>query len=196
VRLSPTTFGRILGLTAALAAAAMPAIVRAADLTADPAHTSATFSVKHLTLTTISGTIAVKEASVSTAPDGSLTSAKATLDLATIDTKFGDRDNDLRSNHWFDVAASPTMTFASTKITGDKNAMTILGNLTFHGKTNPVTLSAKYDGSVKDQRGRTHVGYTATGTIDRTKWDLGANFPPAIVGDDITIAIEMEAVQP
>ena len=86
------------------------------------------------------------------------------------------------------------MSFVSTKITGDKSAMTVLGNLTFHGMTNPVTLTAKFDGSIKDPRGNTHVGYSATGTIDRTKWGLGMSYPPAIVGDDIAIDIELEAI--
>ncbi len=166
-----------------------------AGVTVDPAHTSASFSVKHLTLTTVSGSIAVKDATLGVAPDGTLTSAKAELDLATIDTKNADRDADLRSDHWFDTAKYPTMTFTSTKITGDKAAMSMVGTLAFHGKTNPVTLTAKYDGSVTDPKGRTHIGYSATGTVDRTAWDLGPNYPPAIVGDDITITIELEALK-
>ena len=178
----------------AVAALGLPGSALAADVAVDPAHTSASFSVKHLTLTTISGTIGVKDASIGVAADDTLTSAKATLDLTTIDTKFADRDADLKSDHWFNVAADPTMTFVSTKITGDKSNMTVVGNLTFHGKTNPVTLTAQYGGTVKDTRGRTHIGYTATGTLDRTRWDLGTSYPPAVVGDDITITIELEAI--
>jgi polyisoprenoid-binding protein YceI len=180
----------------ALAVAALLLTARAnADIVVDPAHTSASFSVKHLTLTTVSGTIGVKDATIAVAPDGALTAVHADLDLTTIDTKVADRDSDLKSDHWFDVQHDPTMTFASTKITGDPKAMTVLGNLTFHGKTNPVTLSAVYQGSITDRRGRTHRGYTATGTIDRTAWGLGPSFPPAIVADDITITIELEAIE-
>jgi len=183
-----------MSIAVALAAMALPEAARA-DLNVDPAHTSASFSVKHFTLTTVSGSIAVKDATIAAAPDGTLTSAKADLDLTTIDTKVADRDADLKSDHWFDVAQYPTMAFTSTKITGDKTAMTVAGTLTFHGKTNPVTLSANYDGSVKDPRGRTHVGYSATGTIDRTLWGLGPNYPPAIVANDIKISIELEAIE-
>jgi len=184
---------RALGIVAIVALAAFPAGARA-DLAVDPAHTSASFSVKHFTLTTVSGTIGVKSAAIAVGADDTLTSAKADLDLTTIDTKVADRDADLKSDHWFDVAKYPTMSFVSTKITGDKTAMSVLGNLTFHGVTNPVTLTAKFDGSVKDPKGNTHIGYSATGTIDRTKWGLGAGYPPAIVGDDITIDIELEAI--
>lgn len=193
MRYFPTANRRALGIAAIAAAAVFPAGARA-DLTVDPPHTSASFSVKHFTLTTVSGTIGVKTAAIAAGPDDVLTSAKADLDLTTIDTKVADRDADLKSDHWFDVAEYPTMSFVSTKITGDKNAMSVAGNLTFHGMTNPVTLTAKYDGSVKDPKGNTHVGYSATGTIDRTKWGLGPKYPPAIVGDDITIDIEVEAI--
>jgi polyisoprenoid-binding protein YceI len=179
---------------AAILAIGIPSVARA-ELDVDPAHTSATFSVKHLTLTTVSGTIGVKDAAIAVAPDGTLTSAKADLDLTTIDTKFADRDADLKSDHWFDVAHFPTMTFASTKISGDKSAMTVAGNLTIHGRTNPVTLTAKYDGSVTDPKGHVHKGYSATGTIDRTLWGIGSNYPPAIVGNDITLTIELEALE-
>jgi len=183
-----------ISIAVALAATILPGMARA-DLIVDPPHTSASFSVKHFTLTTVSGSIGVKDATIAAAPDGTLTSAKADLDLTTIDTKFADRDADLKSDRWFDVTQYPTMTFVSTKITGDKSAMTVAGTLTFHGKTNPVTLTANYDGSVKDPRGRTHVGYSATGTIDRTRWGLGPNFPPAIVSNDIKISIELEAIE-
>jgi polyisoprenoid-binding protein YceI len=193
---SSTLFRRVFytAMAAAVYALAMPTVVRA-DVTVDPAHTSANFSTKHLTLTTVSGTIAVKSATIAIGPADTLTSAKADLDLSTIDTKEADRDADLRSDHWFDVAHYPTMAFASTRITGDKNAMTIAGTLTFHGATHPVTLLAKYAGAVTDGRGRTHVGYTATGTIDRTVWGLGPGYPPAIVGNDIAITIELEAIR-
>lgn len=195
MRFSAPASARIVTFAAAAALAALPAFAQAADIAVDPAHTSASFSVKHLTLTTVSGTIDVKDASIALDGNGMLTAAKATLDLATIDTKFADRDADLKSDKWFDVAAYPVMTFTSTKITGTPAHMTVLGTLTFHGKTNPVTLTAVYGGSVKDPRGRTHIGYTATGTIDRTLWGVGTSYPPAIVGNDIAITIELEALE-
>jgi len=181
-------------VAAAAFATGLASAVARADVSVDPPHTSVAFSVKHLTLTTVSGTIGVKSASIGVGADDVLTSAVATLDLSTIDTKVGDRDNDLRSDHWFDVAKYPLLTFKSTKIGGDKNAMKVTGDLTFHGITNPVTLDAKYEGSVKDDKGRTHRGYSATGVIDRTKWNLGNNYPAIVVGNDVTITINLEAV--
>jgi polyisoprenoid-binding protein YceI len=190
--MSPRLRGAFLAF-AMLTSLSVPIAARA-DVTIDPNHTSATFSVKHLTISTVSGKIGIKNATISIAPDDTLTSAKAELDLSTIDTQVADRDDDLKSDHWFDIAKYPTMTFQSTKITGDKTALTVVGDLTFHGKTNPVTLTAVYQGSIKDPRGRTHIGYTATGVVDRSLWDLGTNFPTAVVANEITITIQLEAI--
>jgi polyisoprenoid-binding protein YceI len=177
-----------------IAFASPAALAAAPAATVDPDHTSASFSVRHLTLTTVSGTIGIKDATIVLGDKNLLKEADATLDLQTIDTHETDRDKDLRSGRWFDVANDPLMTFKSTKIDpGPGDTMTITGDLTFHGVTKPVTLSAKYEGSVKDQKGVTHLGYSATTTIDRTAWGIGANFPPAIVGNDVTITLELEA---
>jgi polyisoprenoid-binding protein YceI len=88
------------------------------------------------------------------------------------------------------------MTFKSTKIEpGSGNTMTIAGDLTFHGITKPVILTATYGGTVKDPRGRTHVGYSATGTIDRAQWNLGAGYPAFVVGNNVTLTIQLEAIE-
>jgi polyisoprenoid-binding protein YceI len=168
----------------------------AVTATVDPAHTSASFSVRHLTLTTVSGSIPLKSATIAIGDGNALTKAEATFDISKIDTHEPDRDADLRSDHFFDVEKFPDMTFKSTKVEpGTGGAMTIDGDLTMHGVTKPVSLAAKYEGTVKDPRGRTHVGYSATVTIDRTLWGIGTNYPPAVVGNDITITIELEALE-
>jgi polyisoprenoid-binding protein YceI len=168
----------------------------AVTATVDPAHTSASFSVKHLTLTTVSGAIPLKSATIAIGDGNVLTEADATFDISKIDTHESDRDADLRSEHFFDVAKFPDMTFKSTKIdAGSAGAMTIAGDLTMHGVTKPVSLAAKFEGTIKDAKGRTHVGYTGTVTIDRTLWGIGPNYPPAVVGNEITITIELEAIE-
>jgi polyisoprenoid-binding protein YceI len=187
---------KIIALSAALLAfAAGPACAADVTLHADM-DTTASFSVKHYTLTTVAGTIGVKEATIVAGDDHVIKEASATLDLNALDTHSSDRDGDLKSDKWFDVATYPTMTFKSTKVDpGSDGAMTVSGDLTFHGVTKPVTLAAKYEGSVKDGRGRTHVAYSATGTLDRTAWNLGTSFPALLVGDDVTITLEFEAIE-
>jgi polyisoprenoid-binding protein YceI len=177
--------GLSVGATCALAATAVKI---------DPDHTSATFTIAHLTITKVSGQIPLISSHVEVNEKGIPTAAAATFDLTKIETQDEHRDTDLRGDKWFDTAHYPTMVFRSTVITpGVGNAFTMKGTLTMHGKTEPVTLDGTFSGKAMFM-GHTHLGYSATGTIDRTLWDVG-NAPAAIVGNDVTINIQAEAIQ-
>lgn len=171
-----------------------PSLAAGSQPTVDLAHTTATFSVKHLTLTTVTGSILAHDVKLTVGPEHVPTSIVADFDLATIDTHEGQRDADLRSDHWFDVTKYPEMTFKSTKIDGSAGALTIAGDLAMHGIAQPVTLTGKYVGAVTDGQSRTHAAYTATTTIDRTAWQLGTSYPDAVVGNHIDITIEVETI--
>jgi polyisoprenoid-binding protein YceI len=184
-------------MLATVLAATLAGPAAAADYTVDPAHSQATFTVSHLTVTKVSGQIPVQSAQVSAGPNDLPTKVDATLDLKGVDTREPDRDRDLRSDDFFDVAKYPTMTFVSKKIEGTPGAFTISGDLTFHGVTKPIALAAKLEGKVTDGKGRTHLGYTATATIDRRDWGLNwgkTNGGALIVGNEVTISLTVEAV--
>jgi polyisoprenoid-binding protein YceI len=185
-------------LVALALAFAVPGPALAQDIQGrlDPDHSSASFSVKHFTITKVNGTIAIKDATIVLGKDHAIETVGATLDLATIDTHQSQRDNDLHSARWFDVATYPVMTFKSTSIAAGPNGTTnVTGDLTFHGITKPVTLATTFTGTVKDMKGRTHDGFTATATVDRTAWNLGSGFPPAIVGNDVTIDLQLDVIE-
>jgi polyisoprenoid-binding protein YceI len=162
---------------------------------ADPVHSSAEFTIKHFGFFNVKGTIPIQQATITTQGDSALpTSIMATLDPNGIDTKAGDRDSDLRSDHFFDVARFPQITFSSTKVsTLPDGTFTVDGMLTIHGVTKPVTLTASYVGAMTDQRGRKHAGYSATTQIKRS--DFGMTYGPILAGDDVTISLEIEAIQ-
>jgi polyisoprenoid-binding protein YceI len=86
------------------------------------------------------------------------------------------------------------MTFKSTKITGSGTNFVINGDLTFHGVTKPIVVNGTLNGTITDNRGKKHAGYTATATIDRTLWGIGPNYPQAVVNNTVTITIEAEAI--
>jgi polyisoprenoid-binding protein YceI len=127
------------------------------------------------------------------------TSVTATLNAAGLDTKSADRDSDLRGAEWFETEKYPTMSFVSTRIEGtNPQAFTIAGNLTMHGVTKPVTLAAKFEGRMVDARGRAHVAYSATTTVDRRDFNLnwGKTAPGGglVAAYDVTISLSVEAV--
>ena len=162
----------------------------------DPVHSTAQFTARHFGIVPVVGTVPIKKAVVKLEPGSQIPiEVSAELDPSNEDTHNGMRDNDIRSDHYFDVATYPNMTFQSTKITGtDPKHFTIAGNLTMHGQTHPVALTAGVVGAGKSPRGRSIIAYAATGTIDRTQWGMG--FGPVIVGNGIDISLNVEADGP
>jgi polyisoprenoid-binding protein YceI len=179
-----------------VAALAAPAL--AADYVIDPNHTQATFTVTHLAISRVSGKVPVTGGAVAVGSNEVPTAISATFSAKDIDTQSADRDKDLRSPDWFETDKFPTMTFVAKTITGTPQAFTVVGDLTMHGVTKPVTLSAKTIGKMTDARNRTHIGYNATGTLDRRDWGLnwGRTTPGGslIAGNDVTLDINVEAV--
>ncbi|HEY0395863.1 MAG TPA: YceI family protein [Candidatus Elarobacter sp.] len=184
-------------LTAALVAAlTVPAF--AADYAVDANHTQATFVVTHLAITRVSGKIPVTSGTVTLGSNGLPSAITVTLSAKDLDTGSADRDRDLRGPDWFEVDKHPTMTFAARSVTGTPQAFTVVGDLTMHGVTKPVTLSAKELGKMTDARNRTHVGYSVTGQLDRREWGLnwGRTTPGGslVAGNDITLDMTVEIV--
>lgn len=187
-------------MTLAALALAFTAVPAAADtaLTTDLYHTSAGFTVTHLTLSKVTGVVPVTSVKVTIGSNNLPTSAEASFDLTKINTQNERRDDDLRSDKFFDTAKFPTMTFRATKITpGSGGAFTMTGDLTMHGITKSVTLNGSFLGQIKDpvtKGEKTRYGFSAAGTIDRTQWNVGPGYPPAIVSNDIVLNFQMEAV--
>lgn len=181
---------------ALVAALAVPAL--AADYSVDANHTQATFTVTHLAISRVSGKMPVVNGTVAVGANELPTAISVTLSAKDVDTQSADRDKDLRSADWFEVDKYPTMTFVAKSISGTPQAFTVVGDLTMHGVTKPVTLAAKTIGKMTDARNRTHIGYTATGTLDRREWGLnwGRTTPGGslIAGNDVTLDLNVEVV--
>jgi polyisoprenoid-binding protein YceI len=163
----------------------------------DPNHSSAQFSVRHLGISTVRGDFTKVSGSAKFDPaDPSKTSLEATIDASSVDTRIQMRDNDIRSPNFLDVQKFPTITFHSKQVkAAGEGKLQITGDLTIHGVTKEVTLDV--DGPtapVKDPRGTQHIGASASTKINRK--DFGVNGAPAMAGDDISITIDAELIQP
>jgi polyisoprenoid-binding protein YceI len=189
---------RLLTMFAAFAFAGS-AVVSAAALetwTVDPVHSTAQFTARHFGIVPVIGTIPIVNASVQLESGSQIpVAASAKLDASKLDTHNDRRDSDLKSDHYFNVAVTPTITFVSTKVEGtDPANFTIAGDLSMHGQTHPVTLNAKVVGSGTSPRGRKILAYEATTTVDRTQW--GMTYGPLIVGNNVDLSINVEADGP
>lgn len=166
----------------------------------DPAHSQATFSVKHMMISTVKGHFNVLSGKLHIDEQNPANSwVEAQVDVASVDTRDANRDGHLQSPDFFDAANYPTITFKSTKVEPDgDNEYKVLGDLTIRGVTKPVTFKAEYSGQGKDPWGGTRAGLAATAKIDRRDFGLSFNAPlesgGVLVGNDVKVEIDLEAV--
>jgi polyisoprenoid-binding protein YceI len=162
----------------------------------DPAHSAAQFSVRHLGISTVRGEFKKVSGSANYDPtDPAKTSIEATIDATTIDTRVDKRDNDLRGPEFFDVQKYPTITFKSKRTEAEGTGkLKITGDLTIHGVTREVVLDV--DGPtppIKDPKGNSHMGASATTKINRK--DFGVSGAPTVAGDEVSITIDVELIK-
>ena len=164
----------------------------------DPLHTEVGFSVRHLMVSKVRGRFTRFEGSFVTAPDPLNSSASATIDMTSIDTNNPTRDDDLRSKNFFEVDQYPQMTYRSTGLKVDGEKFTLDGELTAHGITRPLPLRVEVNGFGADPYGNQRSGFTATGSLNRSDFDMKFNVPleggGVMVGDRIDITIEVEGI--
>jgi polyisoprenoid-binding protein YceI len=165
----------------------------------DPPHSSAQFSVRHLGVSTVRGAFTNVSGTVHyDAANPGKASIQATIESASVDTRVEMRDNDLRSPRFLDAQKYPTITFQSKKVEAAlEGKLKVTGDLTIHGMTKEVVLDV--DGPtppIKDPMGkdRLRAGASATTKINRN--DFGVGGLPGIVGDDITITLDVEMLKP
>ncbi len=162
---------------------------------ADKAHSSINFGITHLLISEVQGkfTDFDIEATANDAFDSP--SFKVSIQTTSIDTDNTRRDDDLRSERFFEVATYPTMTFTTTSYekTGD-NTFVLTGDLNVHGITKPVKLAGKLNGIITDQRSqKLKAGIKLTGTLNRQDFNVGADRAP--VGDEVEMTINLEMAQ-
>ncbi len=163
----------------------------------DPAHTASQFAARHLGISTVRGAFTKTTGTVQYDPaDLSKTAIDVTIDATSLNTRVEMRDNDLRSDKFFDVQKFPTITFKSKRAeAAGKGKLKVTGDLTIHGVTKEVVLDVDGPaGPVKDPRGNTHMGASATTTIKRS--DFGVSALPAMIGDEVQITLDVEMVKP
>lgn len=171
----------------------------AATYAVDTAHTQIHFTIPHLMVFKVRGNFNDFSGTVEVDPDKqTLTSAQATIQTVSIDTRNEKRDGHLRSADFFAVDQHPEITFVTQKISGSADDITVVGDLTIKGISKEITLKGAFLGAATDPWGNKRAGFEATGQIDRR--DFGLTYNKALetggvlVGDIVEIGLEVEAV--
>ena len=163
----------------------------------DPTHSQVNFSITHLSVSKVTGRFGQVKATIAY-DDADITKSTvtATVGVDTVDTGAEARDTHLKSADFFDVANLPSAAFTSTNVTKNGNKFEVTGNLTLHGVTKPVVL--KVEGptaQVTDQRNRVHCGFSTTTTISRTDFGIAPKAATALLGDEVKLTIEVDAIK-
>lgn len=206
--------GRLFSAAAAallLAPAALPAQGPPAPpatgllhFTIDTVHSSVSFKVRHLGVSWVAGIFHSFSGSFDfDSANLERSGVTARIATASIDTDNERRDGDLKQNYLV-VDSFPEMTFTSRRVErAGATHLRVIGDLTLHGVTRPVTLETELTGFVT-MRGqsagqpvvRKVAAFTATTTISRRAFGITINPLAdglALVGDEVRITIEIEA---
>lgn len=179
----------------------------------DPAHSSLSFRVNHLGLANYVARFTKFNVALNLDPANPVASSvTATIDPASVRTDYaGDYkaghaespynswDEDLaQSPKFLNAAAHPQITFSSTAVEQTApGKLRITGNLALLGQTHPVTLEATVVGSgLHPFTKRGAIGFSATGSFNRSAFGMTYLLQPLLVGDAVTIQFEGEFQQP
>jgi len=181
---------------------ALPAAAAPSTWSIDSHHSSAQFAVKHLMISTVRGQFhGITGTILWDDKDVTKSTVDVSIDTATVDTQEPNRDKDLKSENFFDVAKYPTMTFKSKKIEqAGAGKLKVTGDLTMHGVTKEVTLDVEGPTApIKDPWGNTRVALNATATVNRqdfgAKWNAKMDGGGVVVSDNVNITIDAELVK-
>lgn len=164
----------------------------------DPTHSEVQFKVKHLVISTVTGSFKSFEGTLETEGDD-ITNGKVefSLDVNSIDTNQEQRDGHLKGPDFFDAENHPKITFKSNSLTAKSDDEYVAeGELTIKGITKPVTLNVEFGGSADDFYGNTKAGFEVTGKISRKEfgltWEGVTEAGSIVVGDDIKLIANVQ----
>lgn len=143
----------------------------------DKMHSEVQFKVKHLVISTVTGSFTSFEGKTVTEGDQfEGAQVEFTIDVNSVFTGQTDRDEHLKASDFFEAETYPKITFVSTSFTKAKgDVYKLTGNLTMKGATKEVEFEAEYGGTEKDQYGNTKVGFEVTGTVNRKEFGMAFN---------------------
>jgi polyisoprenoid-binding protein YceI len=163
----------------------------------DTAHTEVKFKVKHLVISTVTGSFKTFEGEVSSeTEDFDGADVNFSIDIASIDTNNGDRDNHLKSDDFFSAEKFPKMTFRNGKLSKNGGDYSLTGELTIRDVSKKVTLDVDYNGTVLDPWGNKKAGFELSGKINRKDfglvWNVVTETGGMLVGEDVKLEISAQ----
>jgi polyisoprenoid-binding protein YceI len=161
----------------------------------DPAHSSVNFTVRHLGISKVRGRFNNFEAGFVVDESG-YALISATVFLDSFDTGNEQRDGHVRSADLLHVEKNPTLTFKALEPIRVAEDFEVVGEVTLGDITKPITLAVEWGGVQEFRPGERHTGFTASGTLLRTDFGVGAALPSSFLSDKIAIELDIQLIEP
>lgn len=166
----------------------------------DELHSDVQFKIKHLVISTVTGSFTKFTAEAETNGDNfEGGKVRFTADVNSINTGNEQRDGHLKSPDFFDVANHPTIEFLSDKVTKIDDNYVVTGILTIRGVSKPVKLNVEFGGTAKDPYGNFKAGFDISGKINRSDfgltWNAMTEAGGVVVSDEVKLAANVQMVK-
>ncbi|RYG04211.1 MAG: polyisoprenoid-binding protein [Chitinophagaceae bacterium] len=168
----------------------------------DPVHTQIQFKVRHMMISTVTGSFSDYEGTVETEEEDFMKAkVNFSAEVGSLSTGSAERDAHLKGPEFFDSAKHPLITFKATKYESvdDDGSYELYGDLTVKGVTRSLRLDVEFGGVVKDPWGNTKAGFTINGKINRKdfglEWNVVTEAGGILVGEEVKIALEVQLIE-
>ncbi len=162
----------------------------------DAVHSSASFEVEHNGFSLFRTSFRELDAKLTSTDELKLEGA---VPVESIDVTQPDFRAHLLSPEFFDSARHPNIEFSSDDLTVTDNEVTLRGELTLAGKSNPVEATGAFRGPLTDPMGGERVAISLKATVNRHEYGIGWNMDlpngEKVLGDDVTLLVELELVK-
>lgn len=159
--------------------------------TVDHVHSTAIFKAHHLGAGMFYGRFNDVLGTINIVDD--VPAFDISIDTESVDTNNAKLDGHLKSPDFFNVVEFPTMTFKSTsaKKVGDEK-YEVIGEITIHGVTKPLTISMAKTGQVSNRRGEL-IGFETEFNITRSEFGMMYGIDSGALSDEIKVIVAIEA---
>ncbi len=196
VRLSPSTLFLLPALLLCALQSA-PAWAASEHYQLDPVHTRVVFAVGHAGFSKAIGTVSGSTGTlVFDAQDWSSARVEVSVPMQRLDLGDEKWNQAVSAGTLLDIARFPAATFVSTRVQPvDARHAAVHGWLTLHGVSREVKLDVVFNALKRHPLPpfRRTAGFSATTTISRA--DFGIDAWPSLIGDEVVLRLEVEAVR-
>ena len=166
----------------------------------DPEHFSIAFEAGHIGYQKQLGLFLEGSGNFRYDPDTfEFTAGRVEIQAGSVFTNLIARDNHLRGRDFLNTRRNPVIVFEATDYVPGNDAVpgTLAGNLTLLGETHPIVLGVTINKQAKYPFGhrRETLGISAQTIISRSKWGMDYGVAGSLVGDEVTLRFEFEALR-